>query len=193
MTTNDPSSFKVDEKTYSGVENLYSTITGDATGLEKLLARIPGLKGYMERARRRDADQLLRDTISSRLVEARLDLSTVSHDLAGDIARAVDYAEDLGRADNLLMGLTAKIKDAPQGYAGFFDAVRVDEDDLARLYSFDEQMLNHIDQISADTAALKKSVEMDGDLRAAIRDLNKNLREANQVFNSRQEVLNKVK
>ncbi len=176
------------------VLDFYSTITGDSTGLGNLLMRIPGLSGYMERGRRREADQLLRNTISARLTEVRLDLSTVHQALSGDIVQAVEYAEDLGRADNQLMGLTAKIKDAPQGYAGFFDAVKVNADDLARLYEFDGLMLNHTDQIAADTATLKKAVNSgDGDIRAAIRDLNNDLRDANQTFNSRQEVLNKVK
>ena len=175
------------------VLDFYGTITGDSTGLGNLLMRIPGLSGYMERGRRREADQLLRNTISARLNEVRLDLSTVHQDLASDIVKAVDYAEDLGRADTQLMGLIAKIKDAPQGYAGFFDAVKVKAEDLARLYQFDELMLNYTDQISADTAAIKKAVSSYGDIRSTIRDLNNNLREANQTFNSRQEVLNKVK
>jgi hypothetical protein len=114
------------------------------------------------------------------------------------MVKAVEYAEDLGRADTQLMGLAAKISDAPQGYAGFFDAVKVKADDLARLYQFDEMMLNYTDQISADTDALKKAVASDadggaGDIRGTLRDLNNDLREANQVFNSRQEVLHKIK
>lgn len=173
--------------------DFYSTISDDSTSLGNLLLKIPGLSGYMERGRRREADQLLRTTITGRLDAVRLDLSTVHQALAADIIRAIEYAEDLGRADTQLMGLTAKIKDAPRGYAGFFDAVKVKEEDLARLYHFDAMMLNYVDQISADTAALKKTVDSDGDIRAAIRDLNTDLREANQVFNSRQEVLNKVK
>jgi hypothetical protein len=180
------------DKLNPAVLDFYNTITGDSTGLGKLLARVPGLSGYMERGRRREADQLLRTTISSRLDEVRLDLGTVHQALAGDIVAAVEYAEDLGRANTQLMALSTKIKDAPQGYAGFFDAVKVQEEDLARLYQFDEQMLNYTDQISSDVAALKKALD-GGDIRAAIRDLNNNLREANQVFNSRQEVLNKVK
>ncbi|MEZ4518327.1 MAG: hypothetical protein R3C44_16400 [Chloroflexota bacterium] len=181
------------DKVNGDVLDFYTTITGDSTGLGKLLEKVPGLSGYMERGRRRDADQLLRDTITARLNDVRLELGTVSHDLARDMAQAVEYAEDLGRADTQLMGLLSKIKDAPQGYAGFFDAIKVKEEDLARLYQFDELMLNYTDQISADVSALKKAVADEGDIRGTIRDLNNDLREANQTFNSRQEVLNKVK
>lgn len=180
---------KIDEK----VAGFYEQIVGDSTTLGSLLAKIPGLSGYMERGRRREADQLLRETISGRLSEVRLKLSNVHKTIGRDISAAMDYAEDLGRADNQLMGLIGKIKDAPQGYAGFFDAIKVKAEDLARLYAFDEQMLNHTDQIDSDVNALDKAA-MDGlDLTDDLRMLNSDLQVANQTFNTRQEVLNKVK
>ena len=54
------------------VEGFYEKIVGDAGTLRNLFSKIPGLSGYMERGRRREADQLLRDTITGRLEEVRL-------------------------------------------------------------------------------------------------------------------------
>jgi len=105
----------------------------------------------------------------------------------------MDHAERMGRADNLMMGLVGKIKDAPVGYAGFFSVVKVDEEDLARLYAFDEQMLNHTDQIQAEVDVLSKSVNEGGDLGEPLSALTTALLEANEIFNSRQEVLNGIK
>ena len=59
------------------VEGFYEKIVGDTGGLRNLLSKIPGLSGYMERGRRREADQLLRDTITGRLEQARLNYSSV--------------------------------------------------------------------------------------------------------------------
>ena len=87
------------------------------------------------RIHRREADQLLRETLSDRLEESRLQLSSVHQELSGDIVKAIDFAESLGRADTRLMGLIGKIKDAPQGYAGFFDAVKIKEDDWVGITS----------------------------------------------------------
>jgi hypothetical protein len=103
--------------------------------------------------------------------------------------KAIDHAEPLGKVDTRLMGLIGKIKDAPQGYAGFFDAVKVKEDDLARIYAFDEGMVNHTDDIAAGVAALEKAVDEDGDIGAAMRSLDNLLREANTKFGSRDEVI----
>ncbi|MCA9933755.1 MAG: hypothetical protein KC415_07525 [Anaerolineales bacterium] len=171
------------------VSDLFDKITGESTGLGNLLSKIPGLDGYMERSRRREADQLLRVTISARLEETRLQLGAVNEELSSDIIKAMDHAEALGRADTRLMGLIGKIKDAPVGYAGFFDAVKVKEEDLARIYAFDEGMLTQADTIGASVAALEKAVMDDGDIKSAIRDLDTAVRGANDTFASRDEVI----
>ena len=174
------------------VPDMYDKIEGESTGLGNLLSKIPGFAGYMERSRRREADQILREAIAGRLEESRLQLSAVHQDLGRDIVKAIDYAEPLGQADTRLMGLIGKIKDAPQGYAGFFDAVKVKEDDLAELYAFDESMLAYSDQIALDVAALEKATTEDEDIGGAIRALDHTLREANSAFGRRQELLSGI-
>jgi hypothetical protein len=176
----------------SSVPDMYDKIEGESSGLGKLLGKIPGFDGYMERSRRREADQLLRETIASRLEQSRLKLAGVHQELSRDIVKAIDYAEPLGRADTRLMGLIGKIKDAPEGYAGFFDAVKVKEDDLAQVYAFDEAMLAYSEEVDADVDALEKSVLDDGDINFAIRELDNTLRDANEAYNSRQEILSGV-
>lgn len=171
------------------ISDLFNKIQGESTGLGNLLSKIPGLDGYMERSRRREADQLLRKTIADRLEGTRLQLGGISEELSRDIIKAIDHAEPLGRVDTRLMGLIGKIKDAPQGYAGFFDAIKVKEDDLARIYAFDENMLNKAEEIAADTAVLEKAVVDDGDIAGAIRTLDSALKEANTTFDGRDEVI----
>lgn len=171
------------------VPDMYDKIEGESSGLGKLLSKIPGFDGYMERSRRREADQLLREVIASKLEQSRLRLAESQQELSHEIVRAISYSEDFGRADTRLMGLIGKIKDAPEGYAGFFDAVKVKEDDLAQLYSFDESMLAYSDEIVAQIDALAKAVYDGRDLDSELRELNHSLQEANAAFASRQEIL----
>ena len=171
------------------ISDLFNKIQGESTGLGNLLNKIPGLDGYMERSRRREADQLLRKTIADRLEGSRLQLGGISEELSRDIIKAIDHAEPLGRVDTRLMGLIGKVKDAPQGYAGFFDAIKVKEEDLARIYAFDENMLNKAEEIAADTAVLEKAVVDDGDISGAIRARDSALKEANTTFDGRDEVI----
>lgn len=173
----------------SPLPDLYGKIEEEATALGKLASKIPGFSGYVERSRRREADQLLRQTIAGRLEESRLQLANVLVELSRDIILAMDYAEPVGRADTRLMGLIGKVKDAPQGYAGFFDAVKIQEEELERIYAFDESMTAYADQIAADVAALEKATLESADINSGIRALDATLREANSAFGSRQEVM----
>jgi hypothetical protein len=179
-------------KNKTSVPDMHDKIEGESTELGDLASLIPGFSGYLERSRRREADQILRETISSRLEQSRLKFSNVQQDVSNDIQKAIEYAEALGRADTRLMGLIGKVKDAPQGYAGFFDAVKVKEDDLARIYAFDESMLGYCDEIDADVDALEKAMLDEGDIATGIRDLDTTLREAIGAFSSRQELLSGV-
>lgn len=176
----------------SSVPDMFDKIDSESTGLGDLLSQVPGFDGYIERSRRREADQILRSTIGNRLEESRLQLANVHQELGRDIVKAMDYAEDLGRTDTRLMGLIGKIKDAPEGYAGFFDAVKVREDDLARIYDFDESILAYCDQINLDIAALEKSVADTGDIGDNIKALDTTVREANSAFQSRQELMSGI-
>ncbi len=168
---------------------IYDKIESESTVLGKILSKIPGFSGMVEKSRRREADQMVRSYIVRQLEEARLQLGNVQSDMSGDILKAIDYAEPIGRIDTRLMGLIGKIDDAPVGYAGLFDAVKIKEEELAEIYDFDAAMLDHADYITAGVAALRKTVRDDGDISSAIRDLNNAVTEANTVFAARQDML----
>lgn len=176
----------------SPVPDMYEKIQDESTFLGKIASKIPGFSGYMEKSRRREADEILRRTLSDRMEASRLELSAVHEELSRDILLAIDHAEPLGRIDNRLMGLIGKVKDAPQGYAGFFDAVKVQEDDLARVYEFDNNMMAYADHIATGVAAVQKAVNDGGNVEQAIRDLDRTVQEANSTFGSRQEILTGV-
>jgi hypothetical protein len=50
-------------------------------------------------------------------------------------------------------------------------------------------MLNNVDQISNDIDSLNEAVSMGANISEAIRQLNNDLGSANEIFNSRNEVL----
>ena len=173
----------------SPVPDLFGKISDESTWLGKLVAKIPGFDGYIERSRRREADQLLRQTIAHRIEEVRLQLGSVHQELSRDILLAMEYAEPLGEVDTGLMGLASKMKDAPQGYAGFFDAIKVKEEDLARLYAFDAGMMEFVDELAAAADQLYHAVRDNGDIAGNIRQMSQTARQANNSFNSRHQVM----
>ncbi|MFT5197063.1 MAG: hypothetical protein ACI9EW_002659 [Cellvibrionaceae bacterium] len=163
--------------------------TESSSWLEKLARKIPGFSGYLDKKERRQADQLIRETISARLEQSRLELGSVSETLSADIILAIDHAEPIGRADNRLMGLIGKIKDAPSGYSSFFDANQVDEATLDQIYMYDSSMIAHVDQISSHVKALQNAVDMGSYIGPAIKELDSVLKDSLSEVATRNEII----
>ena len=124
---------------------------------------------------------MLRQYVSQQLSEVRLKLGQVQETLARDIVKAMEHAEPLGQIDTRIQGLSSKIQDAPVGYAGFFDAIKIREEELERIYQFDESMMAYADLLGNHVEALQTAVEEDGDISAAVRTLQQASRDANSA------------
>jgi hypothetical protein len=119
--------------------------------LERLANSIPGFQGYREKELRRDADRLQREHLASRLDEAKKSLNDASAEVSrsGDL----DAINQIETARKRLDKVANRIRYADRGYAGFFDAIKVDEAVLARIYEFDLSLLEGIDQVRAAAGA----------------------------------------
>ncbi|OQY26510.1 MAG: hypothetical protein B6243_14115 [Anaerolineaceae bacterium 4572_5.2] len=126
-------------------------------GFESMAKKIPGYSGYKEKEQRREADALLREHLARELETqwAR------SNDLRSQmlIGPAMSQLDDMGKASRRLQTLIDKIKAAAQGYAGFFDAVKVKEDQLDALYEFDNDMLLRVDDIADAIDAVQAALD----------------------------------
>ena len=121
--------------------------------LERLMNAIPGFKGYRERELRRDADRLQREYLAARLDDAKKSLNQVAAALTrgGDL----EVINDVETARKRLDRVANRIRYAERGYSGFFDAVKVDEGMLGRVYQFDMGLIEDVDGIrAAGTAAV---------------------------------------
>ncbi|HSH02198.1 MAG TPA: hypothetical protein VLL52_06715 [Anaerolineae bacterium] len=167
----------------------YEHLESEAGFFTRILEKVPGFKGYIQKERRKDADEMLRGYMSRRLDEIRLRLGQTQETLGRDIIKAIDYAEPLGQVDTRLMGLSGKIKDAPSAYTGFFAKVKIDEEELNNIYQFDESMLNYIDAIDSTLTKLDTAVNEDGDIDAAFKAFRTATTNANNTFNERIDLL----
>ncbi|MFI5184740.1 MAG: hypothetical protein ACHQNV_10090 [Vicinamibacteria bacterium] len=121
--------------------------------LEQIANVIPGFKGYRDRELRRDADRLEREHLAARLEECKKPLN----EAAAAVSRSgnLDGINDIETARKRLDKVIARIRHADRGYSGFFDAVKVDEAALARVYEFDLGMAGDVDQIQAAAGDVK--------------------------------------
>lgn len=168
------------------------TISGHLGGLESLVAKIPGYKGYKEKEMRREADSLLREQLARQYGEQ---LSR-AEDIASQMLTGPGLAQlgEMGKGNTRLQTLIDKIKTAAQGYAGFFDAVKVKEDELDALYEFDHKMLAQAGEVGTALDGLQAALD-GGDAAAlapAVRGYVKAVGDSSTLFDQRRTAITGV-
>ena len=155
-------------------------------GLERLASKIPGFQGYREKEHRRDADKLLRVTVAQRVDEQWRRLTEIQRRMAA--AAEFAYLDDLEAIAIRLRTFSDQVRTASYGYAGVFDAVKVEEDQLAKLYAYDMMLLDLADTIREGVDKLEAAVGSD-DFPKAMSDLLATARQAIETFNRREETI----
>lgn len=166
--------------------SLLDNIKGDMSGLEKLTAKIPGYKGYKEKELRREADKLLREHIATRMRTVKKGLNALQQDLVS--AGKYDLMDEAESAATQLQTFIDRIRTATYGYGGLFDAVRIKEDDLDRVYQFDETLMAYADRIEGAVERAREGMEGE-EARSLVLMIRSLAREANAAFDERQDVL----
>jgi hypothetical protein len=167
-------------------DRYFGKVSSDMDPFKKILSKIPGFSGYMERQSRRDADKLLRDTLADRFEEQWGRVSALQRDFIGH--GEIAYVDDLEAAAIKLRTFADRVRRATRGYSGLFDAVKINEAELARLYEYDASMLDLVDEIARAVDNVEASVGSDG-LPAAIRHLTTLSRQAEEVYNRREDAV----
>ncbi len=166
--------------------DLFDKVTADQDPLRKLVSKIPGFSGYIERENRRSADKVLRESIADKFAEVWKKIGNVQKDLAAK--QDLKYVDDLDGAATKLQTFIDKIRTASYGNSGFFDAVKINEDALAKLYAFDLALVSKSDELSHAVDNVEASVGTDG-MEAAVRNLVSLSRELVSTFDQRHEVI----
>ncbi|MEJ2411807.1 MAG: hypothetical protein P8Y34_02265 [Anaerolineales bacterium] len=127
--------------------------------LKDLLLKIPGFKGYIKMEDRRTADKMVRDVVADRFQEQLDHLTSVMNEFVdrGDL----EFVDNLEGVAVKIRTFIDKIRHATYGYSGFFDAIRVDESKLERLYEYDQALLDGIEEIGETLNALAAEVDSD--------------------------------
>lgn len=168
------------------IEKIIQKVGADMDPLKKIMNIIPGFKGYIQRQSRRDSDKLLRDTVAMRFEEQWQRISALQRDFIsqGQIA----YVDDLEAAAIKLRTFTDRIRRATRGYSGLFDAVKINEDELNKIYQYDAAMLELAEEVGRAVDNVEASIGTDG-LAAAIRHLVSTAQDCIQVYDRRSEVV----
>ncbi len=167
-------------------DQVMSKVSGDMDIFKRIMGKVPGFSGYMERQSRRDSDKLLREAVAKRTEEQWQRISALQRDFISQ--GEIQYVDDLESAAIKLRTFADRVRRATRGYSGLFDAVKINEQELAQLYQYDAAMLEMVEEAGRAIDNVETSVGSDG-LPAAIRHLVSTCRQIDVFFDRREEVI----
>lgn len=168
------------------MSDIFDRVSGEQDFFKKILAKIPGFKGYIERGDRRMSDKLLRESIANEFETLYQRVSGLQRDLISQ--GQLSYIDDLEAGAIKLRQFTDRVKTASYGYAGIFDAIKIKEEELAQVYQYDTALLDLSTEVSAAIDNVETSIGTEG-LDAAIRNLTSVSQKCVDAFDKRSEVM----
>ena len=163
------------------------TVEDSMSRFESLTKKIPGYGGYKEKEQRREADALLREHIAREFEAQWGRMNDLKSQML--VGPAMSQLDDMGKASRRLQTLIDKIKGATQGYAGFFDAVKVKEEQLDELYEFDNNMLTEVDKVALAVDTVQEKLDAEENVATAVRNLTKVINDLLTLYEKRNEVV----
>jgi hypothetical protein len=97
--------------------------------------------------------------------------------------------DDLERVQTKLTILGDSVRSASYGYAGLFDKLKIDQEELAQIYEYDNQLFANLQEISEAVDALEATVEEGERMKESIGELNRVATAALEALRRREEVV----
>ena len=125
--------------------------------LERLGSKIPGFSGDLEREMRREVDKLQRDWLADQVDRARFAINGKIREWSRE--GRLDNLDRAGSIEKSLDRLANRIRHADYGSSGFFDAVKIGEAELDRLYEFDLALTDMVEYLALQVEQLPQTAD----------------------------------
>jgi hypothetical protein len=156
--------------------------------VEKVIAGVPGIKGYKEKEQRRETDKTVRTMVARQLDDQKARLTNLQVELVNN--GQLDLLDDMERAATKMQTLSDRVRTASYGYAPLFDDARVKEAELDALGQFDQAMFQDVARISTIIDGMGALAgRPDNEWMESIRALTTTLDNLNTEFGHRGEVI----
>jgi len=170
-------------------KDMYTQAKSQMRLSERIVAALPGFKGYHEKELRRESDKLVRNHLILKLSHAKNDVRSIFQKITD--RRYLDVLSDMDRLTAKIDRVTEKINHASYGYSGFFDIVKVKEDNLDRMITFDNQLVDYVNALTTAIDTFKTQL-IEGDyseLKNKIQTVTDKLEAFEDIFDKRKEVI----
>lgn len=169
------------------MSDLYNRITGERGSFERLVARIPGFKGYLDNKARRTADRMVRDYVADRISERINRLVDIEKRLLD--AGGLSYMSKTSAVKARIQMYRDRVAAAAPGYSGFFAEIKIGPEQLESLYMFDELQIRYADQFEESLNGLDEAVASNSGIDEALGALDRLATEALEAFGKRDDVI----
>lgn len=169
------------------MSELYDKIVSQRGSLSNLVAKIPGFRGYQEGAARRQADTMIRDHIAGEVDDLVTKFTRLEKRILD--GGGLKYMSKTREVKSKIQAYRDRIKTAPPKWSGMFAQVKVTNEDLEKIYAFDEAQMRYVDDIAVKIEAIENAYKSDVDIEDALYDLEDKAAEANEAFQMRDDVL----
>jgi hypothetical protein len=169
--------------------DLRSKVEEDRGLIKKIELLIPGFRGYRKREDLRIADSLLRSQLADRIGSVRRTIESCREKLTRNMA--LEFLEETASLVNQITLVEGKVRHAEQGYTGVSPDIRIEEEELNRLYEWDLSLLSHIEDLKLSTTLFLQAINADDteSMRQEMDTLNEKLRGFTEVFEKRRVVI----
>jgi len=169
------------------MSKLYDDIVSQRGSFERLVAKIPGFKGYHEKNARRTADDMLRDHIATQISLRVNEFERVEKLILNNMG--MSYMTRTRDVKGKIRMFHDKIKTATPGYSGMWAQMKIGAEELDEIYAFDEAMLRYLDQLDVVIDALKEAALKKEGVDAGIVAIDDVVSEAIEAYTLRDDVL----
>ena len=159
---------------------------------ERVAAALPGFRGYKEKELRRESDKLVRNNLYLKLTKDKDDVRVISQKISDK--RYMDVLVDMDRLTAKMDRITEKVNHASYGYSGFYDIVKIKEENLDRMITFDNQLLDEVNALTAAIGDLKTQLLSNNfaNLKDKIQTLSDKFDLLEDTFDNREQVIQGV-
>lgn len=184
--------FKIIELRYvigETMVDIRKRVEGDRGWLKKIQTHVPGFSGYRKREDIRDADNILRKQLANKILDIRKNLEGCRTVLTENYNTA--NIEKLGNLIFRFQEVEGKVRHAEHGYTGFSPSIRIEEDELDKLYEYDYSMITNALEIEKSVPPLKEAVTANDNARVAteLANVKQKLESFESAFKSRMKVI----
>jgi hypothetical protein len=173
--------------------DLRQRVDNDRGALKRLQLLVPGFRGYRQGEDIREADSFLRIQVADKIKNARTTIENSRAALTN--SNQFQALNDLAPLIADLLTLEGRIRFAEQGYTGISPAVRINPQQLDRLYEYDYGFVQAGDQLNQTIAPLPSiaSGSTPGGVSALVATARSQVNQLDQAFKARIQVIEGIR